>query len=87
MSTAHTELERFREFVVQKLGNGGASISLEEAFREFRAQDSLPSQTSLGKKLREIRREIVASGERLLNLEELRHEVAERRGEHSEDKS
>jgi hypothetical protein len=44
-----------------------------------------PAKTQLGAKLREIRSRIVQSGEPLLNLDELDKEVAERRGEFSED--
>lgn len=38
-------------------------------------------QTGLGKHLWKIRRRIVASGQRLLNWDEIDREVAERRGE------
>jgi len=38
-------------------------------------------QTALGKRLRELRLAIVASGVKLLNWNELEREIAERRGE------
>lgn len=41
---------------------------------------NLTRQTSLGERLRQIRAKIVASGEPLLNREELEKEVASRRG-------
>ena len=44
-----------------------------------------PAQTQLGAKLRELRSRIVQSGEPLLSLDELDKEVAERRGDFSED--
>jgi len=40
----------------------------------------LNEQTSLGEQLRQIRAKIVASGEPLLNREEIEKEVASRRG-------
>ncbi|MFL6193025.1 MAG: hypothetical protein ACJ75H_02545 [Thermoanaerobaculia bacterium] len=48
------------------------SDSLEEEFHP---------RTPLGRQLWEIRQRIVASGERLLDWDELEREVAERRGE------
>lgn len=41
---------------------------------------NLTLQTSLGERLRQIRAKIVASGEPLLNREELEEEMASRRG-------
>lgn len=41
---------------------------------------NLTPQTSLGERLRQIRAKIVASGEPLLNREELEEEMASRRG-------
>lgn len=43
-------------------------------------------RTPLGRKLLEIRRRIIASGEPLLSLDELERELAERRGEVDEEK-
>jgi hypothetical protein len=43
--------------------------------------DPPQSRTELGRRLREIRQRIVASGEPLLSLEELDREIAARRGE------
>jgi hypothetical protein len=43
-------------------------------------QSEEPEISPLGKKLRELRAEIVASGEPLLSREQLDHEIAERRG-------
>jgi len=41
-------------------------------------------KTSLGRRLRELRKRIVASGEPLLDWDELEREIAERRGGVSE---
>jgi hypothetical protein len=43
-------------------------------------QSQEPEISPLGKKLRELRAEIVASGEPLLSREQLDREIAERRG-------
>ncbi len=45
MSTLSTELEQFRRFAEEKLANGGASLSLEEVLRQFRAQTHSPEST------------------------------------------
>jgi hypothetical protein len=45
---------------------------------------SFKPKTPLGRKLWELRQKIVASGEPLLDWEELEKEVAERRGDHYE---
>ncbi len=82
MSTNLTELERFRDFIDEKIANGSSTLSLEEACRLFREEGRTSSHTPLGKRLREIRKDIVESGEPLLNLTQLQQEVAERRGEH-----
>jgi len=39
MSTNSTELERFRQFIEQKLGNGGREVSVLEAISEFAAYE------------------------------------------------
>lgn len=80
--TTPTELERFHDFIGEKLANGGAMLSPEEALRQFRAdQQSSGARTPLGKKLRELRSKIVADRQPLLSLDELDREIAERRGE------
>lgn len=43
--------------------------------------DEYQPKTALGRKLMSIRAKIIASGEPLLNWEEIEREVAERRGE------
>jgi len=43
---------------------------------------TLKSRTELGRRLREIRRRIVAAGEPLLGWDEFDREMQERRGEH-----
>jgi hypothetical protein len=49
---------------------------MEEGMEPF----SSPPKTPLGKRLREIRAKIFASGVPLLDWEEIAHEVADRRG-------
>ena len=44
-----------------------------------------PAQTQLGARLRELRSRIVQSGEPLLSLDKLDKEVADRRGDFTED--
>lgn len=46
------------------------------------ALDGVTPRTELGKTLAALRAEIVASGERMLDDDELEREVAERRGGH-----
>ena len=41
-----------------------------------------PARTELGRKLRELRQQILASGQPLLDADGLDREVRERRGEH-----
>lgn len=43
--------------------------------------DPRKARSALGRRLREIRRRIVASGQRLLSRKEVAREIAERRGE------
>ena len=43
-------------------------------------KEKQPKQTELGQRLRQIRAKIVASGEPLLNREEIEEEVINRRG-------
>jgi hypothetical protein len=45
------------------------------------AEAAPPARTELGRRLRALREQIVASGERLLDWDELEQEIAERRGE------
>jgi hypothetical protein len=49
-------------------------------FVESLDQQKQPKQTELGQRLRQIRTKIVASGETLLNKEEIEQEVINRRG-------
>ncbi len=56
-----------------------ASIS-KSALRENEVVVEWQPQTALGRRLWEIRRRIVATGEPLLSWEDLEHELAERRG-------
>ena len=72
------------ELVVEKL----QKLDSEQQQKVLAFIDSLPNQqesakaelSPLGKKLRELRAQIVASGEPLLSREELDREIAERRG-------
>ena len=50
-------------------------------FVESLNEQKKPKQTELGQRLRQIRAKIVASGEPLLNREEIEQEVINRRGE------
>ena len=43
-------------------------------------KEKQPKQTELGQRLRQIRAKIVASGEPLLNQEEIEQEIINRRG-------
>ncbi|MGL6341532.1 MAG: hypothetical protein ACRC80_20600 [Waterburya sp.] len=49
-------------------------------FVESLDQQKQPKQTELGRRLRQIRTKIVASGETLLDKEEIEQEVINRRG-------
>jgi uncharacterized protein YaaR (DUF327 family) len=49
-------------------------------FVESLNQQKQPKQTKLGQRLRQIRTKIVASGETLLDKEEIEQEVINRRG-------
>lgn len=49
-------------------------------FVESLKQQKQPKQTKLGQRLRQIRAKIVASGELLLNQEEIEEEMINRRG-------
>ncbi|MCY7278806.1 MAG: hypothetical protein LH702_34995 [Phormidesmis sp. CAN_BIN44] len=80
------------ELVVEKL----QKLDSEQQQQVLAFIDSLPNQqepakaeptSPLGKKLREIRAQIVASGIPLLNDEELDREIAERRGGVAESSS
>ncbi|BAU12536.1 hypothetical protein LEP3755_30660 [Leptolyngbya sp. NIES-3755] len=72
------------ELVIQKLRE--LTPDQQQQVWEFvnalpKPQSSTPPEISpLGKKLRELRAQIVASGEPLLSREELDREIAERRG-------
>lgn len=59
-------------------------LELIESFYSEETQPDLVAsyepKTALGKRLKEIRAEIVASGETLLNWEGIEHERAERQG-------
>ena len=56
-------------------------LSIAEYERLLSANTVEVGQTPLGRKLSQIRQQIVATGEPLLSLEEVNREVAERRGE------
>ncbi|MCY7276820.1 MAG: hypothetical protein LH702_24580 [Phormidesmis sp. CAN_BIN44] len=79
------------ELVVEKL----QTLDSEQQQQVLAFIDSLPKQqepakaepSPLGKQLREIRAQIVASGIPLLNDEELDREIAERRGGVAESSS
>ena len=58
-----------------------ATQAARRKHREEAQSTAFTPQTGLGKHLWKIRRRIVASGERLLNWDEIDREVAERRGE------
>lgn len=49
-------------------------------FVESLNEQKQPKQTELGQRLRQIRAKIVSSGEPLLNKEEIKQEVTNRRG-------
>ena len=49
-------------------------------FVESLNEQKQPKQTELGQRLRQIRAKIVSSGEPLLNQEEIKQEVTNRRG-------
>ena len=91
-----TDLENEIQAFEQFLGHNGKSYpSLEEALAAFRRERSCcgsgvnpprrplythPPRTELGARLRELRAEIVASGETLLDEDALEREVHERKG-------
>lgn len=74
MSKEEQLLEYWRELSPQ------AQDKVIQFARSLKAQPEFVPQTSLAKKLWEIRQRIVASGAPLLSDEELEQELAERRG-------
>lgn len=60
-------------------------LSIAEYERLLSANQVEVGQTPLGRKLWQIRQQIVATGEPLLNWDEVNQEVAERRGENQQD--
>jgi hypothetical protein len=84
-TSSHSELPGFLDFC--KSLDVAIVQTPEQAVELFRTHDhtdrSPQNRGDLGRDLLEFRRQIVASGERLLNLEELDEEKAVRRGEKS----
>lgn len=96
-----TDLENEIQAFEQFLGHNGKSYpSIEEALVAFRCAQRLfksvsaasqqplythPPRTELGARLRELRAEIVASGETLLDEDALEKEVQERKGSAAAD--
>lgn len=69
----------------QQLIQNWRSLSLDKQQQVLKFVESLnkpkqPKQNELGQRLRQIRAKIVASGEPLLNKEEIEQEVINRRG-------
>ena len=69
----------------QQLIEKWRSLSLDKQQQVLKFVESLnkqkqPKQSELGQRLRQIRAKIVASGEPLLNKEEIEQEVINRRG-------
>jgi prevent-host-death family protein len=60
-------------------------LSIPEYERLLSANRVEVGQTPLGRKLWQIRQQIVATGEPLLDWDEVNQEVAERRGENRQD--
>jgi hypothetical protein len=56
-------------------------ITVAEPLLLPKARTIFPSRTALGRRLRELRAQVIAAGEPLLDWDELRQELAERRGE------
>jgi len=60
---------------------GNSKAVVQETPVKRSADSQQDSRTELGRRLREIRRQIEVSGEPLLNLNELKRELVDRRGE------
>jgi hypothetical protein len=86
MTTEQVLLEKWRSLPQEKQQQ---VLDLVETFwGEERPQDLVASyqpKTSLGKRLKEIRAEIVAFGEPLLDWDGIEHEKKERRGGYQGD--
>jgi hypothetical protein len=86
MTTEQLLLEKWRSLPQEKQQQ---VLDLVETFcGEEKSQDPVASykpKTLLGQRLKEIRAEIVASGELLLDWEGIEHEKAERRGGYQGD--
>jgi Protein of unknown function (DUF2281) len=74
------EVLDFAEFLVQKVQRQHRSTDRSENLSSFgQEQKSDLPKNPLGKRLRELRAKIVASGERLLTVEEIEQEMASQR--------
>jgi hypothetical protein len=82
MSTEISELDAFYQFAQAKLHHEGPNATLEDALREFRAQESWVPRTPLGQRLNELRQRFIAEGGKLLTADEVATEVRQRRGKH-----
>ena len=86
MTTEQLLLEKWRSLPQEKQQK---VLDLVETFYgQGKSQDSVASyepKTTLGRRLKEIRAEIVASGEMLLDWEGIEREKAERRGGYQGD--
>ncbi|NEP58140.1 MAG: hypothetical protein F6K31_14145 [Symploca sp. SIO2G7] len=81
MATAEQLLEKWSSLTLEQQQAVFRFIELLET-NVIRATDPAfhPATTPLGKKLQEIRAQIIASGTPLLTIEDVEREVAERRG-------
>lgn len=82
MSTETAELDAFYQFAERKLREQCSTATLEEMLHEFRQQESWAPRTPLGQQLKQLRRQFIAEGGKLLTAEEVADEVRERRGKH-----
>ncbi len=86
MATVEQLLEKWHSLTLEQQQAVFSFIELLET-NVIRATDPAfhPATTPLGKKLHEIRAQIIASGEPLLTIEDVEREVAERRGGYQGD--
>jgi hypothetical protein len=79
------DLKAFDAFVTANFSNS-QHATLEDALREFRAQQQWQPRTKLGALLKELRSQFIAEGGRLLSPSEIAAEVHERRGDSFSDR-
>ncbi len=74
------DLKAFDAFITAHFSNN-EHVTLEDALREYRAQQQWQPRTKLGARLKELRSQFIAEGGRLLSPTEIAAEIRERRGQ------